>query len=170
MIVRGQTDYKGRHASSAPSAALLSMAALLAVATAACDAGPKSGRGFTLPEGDAARGEEVFVQLQCTDCHSVADRDDLREGVVPVLNVQLGGKTPRIATYGELVTSVINPSHRIAQRASGQPVETPEGESLMRNYNDVMTVAELIDLVAFLQDQYELEPVSPTQYPPYYGP
>ncbi len=38
---------------------------------AACNPGPKSGRGFVLPEGDAVRGEKAFVELKCYACHRV---------------------------------------------------------------------------------------------------
>ena len=52
---------------------LLTMSLLLSLA--GCQADPKSGRGFTLPEGDADRGQEVFAQLHCYNCHSVAGVD-----------------------------------------------------------------------------------------------
>ena len=42
------------------------------------------------------------------------------------------------------------------------------GESRMPNYNDVMTVQELIDLVAYLQPQYEVIRVTPLSYDTYY--
>jgi hypothetical protein len=38
----------------------------------------------------------------------------------------------------------------------------------MRNYNDVMTVQELVDLVTFLQAEYELEPYPNMKYRHYY--
>jgi hypothetical protein len=41
-----------------------------------------------------------------------------------------------------------------------------DGASQMRNYNDVMTVAQLADLVTFLQSHYTLVPYEPTHYPP----
>jgi hypothetical protein len=40
----------------------------------------------------------------------------------------------------------------------------------MVSYNDVMTVAQLIDLVAFVQSNYELSPYSRTNYPVYWVP
>ena len=46
-----------------------------------------------------------------------------------------------------------------------EAVET-EGQSKMTNYNDILTVSQLIDLVAFLEAHYELEPYDPTEYPP----
>lgn len=142
--------------------------ALIAVATmlAACDKGPTSSFGFSLPSGDISEGRAAFVKYQCADCHSVVGIDDLRAGIDPVLTVPLGGKTSRIKTYGELVTSVINPSHEISKKLPVAEVST-KGRSKMPNYNYVMTVSELIDLIAFLQAQYELEPFVPTVYPPY---
>ena len=139
---------------------------LFTAAIAACDGGPKSGRGFTLPEGDIEAGEAAFVRFQCNDCHAVDGREELRENIDPIMTVALGGKTTRIQTYGQLVTSVINPSHKISQKYSAEPVAI-DGVSRMRNYNDVMTVTEMSDIVAFLQDQYELEPVRPTTYQGY---
>lgn len=141
-------------------AAFLSFVLLLS----ACDMGPTSGLGFSLPEGDVEAGEQVFVKFRCTDCHSVAGREDLREGIEPKMTVPLGGETTRIQTYGQLVTSVINPSHKISQKYLAEEV-AENGTSKMRNYNDVLTVDELIDLVAFLQAQYQLQEYKPTQYP-----
>ena len=79
----------------------------------------------------------------------------------------LGGKVLRVKSYGELVTAIINPSHDLAK---GQPTEkvSKEGKSLMTNFNDVMKVSQMIDLVAFLQSHYEkLEPDYKSYYPYY---
>ena len=102
--------------------------------------------------------------MKCIDCHSVAGLDELREGVEPVMTVPIGGKTSHIDTYGQLVTSIINPSHKISGKSLQADV-TDNGESKMRNYNDVLTVTELIDLVAFLQAQYHIEEYDQTRYP-----
>jgi sulfur-oxidizing protein SoxX len=138
---------------------LVTLGALLS----GCDLGPQSGYGFTLPEGNPEQGERVFAQLGCTGCHVVAGRDDIERPDNPMLSIPLGGKvTTRIQTYGELVTSIINPSHKISH---GFPAEMAEpGESPMPSFNDVMTVSQLIDLVAFLQGQYELVPYERTVY------
>ncbi|MGI9284173.1 MAG: c-type cytochrome, partial [Pseudomonadales bacterium] len=107
-------------------------------------------------DGDVARGQQAFSKFKCNDCHSVAGLDELREGVEPVMTVPLGGETTRINTYGELVTSIINPSHKISKNHPSTQVEE-NGQSIMRNYNDVLTVTEMINLVAFLQAQYQLQ-------------
>ena len=71
-------------------------------------------------------------------------------------------------TYAELVTSVINPSHRIASGYSADELTDEAGDSKMRNYNDIMTVTDLIDLVAFLESHYELTGYPETHYVRYY--
>ena len=152
---------------SAKTSAKLTACVFTCLSAAAC-ADPKSGQGFTLPEGDVDSGKAVFAALDCSSCHSVSGHEDLRpEGTQPEMTVALGGQTPRVATYGELVTSIINPSHRLAQGYSREAVSI-DGVSRMRNYNDVMTVDELINLVTFLQAQYELTDYDRTYYYPYY--
>ncbi len=126
--------------------------------------GPKSSRGFSLPDGDVASGQQTFLKLRCNDCHSIAGLDELREGVEPVMTVPLGGETTHINTYGELVTSIINPSHRISRNHPSTSIEE-NGQSKMRNYNDTLTVTEMINLVAFLQAQYQLQEYYQTRYP-----
>lgn len=120
---------------------------------AACDQGPKSGQGFRLPDGDADRGRLVYIDKKCSSCHVIEGMEDLREELDLELEVPIGGMKTKIDTYGQLVTSVINPSHRIA-RAYRSEEYSADGVSMMRNYNDELTVSELIDLVAFLQAQY----------------
>jgi len=127
---------------------------------AACE--PQS-RGFSLPPGDPARGRDAFVSLGCPQCHTVAGEPELRVAE-PELSIVLGGRTTRVKTYGDLVTSVINPSHRLS--ATGPGTTNPDGTSTMRVYNDVMTVQQLVDVVTFLQDRYELY-IPQTQFPTY---
>ena len=148
---------------------VLTIGAAAVVASVGCMADPKSGKGFTLPDGDLAKGEATFASLQCNACHKIAGVDSLTaEGQESAASVILGGEVSRIKTYGELVTAIINPSHRLASGYEPEAVSV-DGESKMRNYNDVMTVTQLTDLVAFLQSKYELRKYDPTDYP-MYGP
>ncbi len=67
----------------------------------------------------------------------------------------LGGEVSHIETHGELVTSIINPSHEISRRYPRDQVA--DGDvSKMKAINERMTVAQLIDLTAFLQSKYKL--------------
>lgn len=128
--------------------------------------GPASSYGFTLPEGNVEYGQQYFVEFRCIDCHTVAGKEDellAPEGIDKVMEIPLGGTATRIATYGELVTSIINPSHKVSDQFRLSP-SIDEGQSMMRNYNAIMTVDELIDIVAFVQDQYELKPYKATNY------
>lgn len=132
----------------------------------ACEFGPDSPRGFALPRGDAERGQATFVELRCHDCHSaegVAQRDPAATDI----HLPLGGKSTRVTTYAALVTSIINPSHRYSSRLPRVVAEADDA-SRMPVYNELMTVQELIDLVAFLQPQYEVIVVSPNSYETYY--
>ena len=112
-------------------------------------------RGFKLPDGDIAGGKAAFTELACNDCHRIADID-INASANSGFDLILGGKTTSIKTYGQLLTSVINPSHKIARRYSTKPLDS-DGQSAMRSYNDVMTVQQLVDLVTFLEANYELE-------------
>lgn len=133
----------------------LATVALSLATLAGCGADRMSEKGFSLPAGNALDGQEAFVYLHCFECHFIEGLE-----LPPVESddnpyVQLGGKVSRVKTYGDLVTSIINPSHRLAP---GYPLETitEDGQSRMPVYNRYMTVQELIDIVAFLQPQYEV--------------
>ena len=125
-----------------------------AVLLAACDRDPMSERGFRLPEGNAMAGRETFQYMQCNQCHTIADETlPLVPGYEPY--VELGGQVTRVKTYGELVTSIINPSHKLAEGYAEELV-SEGGESKMYVYNGYMTIQELIDLVAYLQPHYDV--------------
>ena len=135
-----------------------------------CLPNPTSGRGFTLPEGDVKQGEVAFKRLHCNACHSVPGVDQLPSIVdadSPEVSVSLGGKVSRIKTYGELVSAIINPSHRLATGYAKDEIATEQGDSKMPTYNETMTVQELTDIVMFLQSKYKLKPYEPTHYPLY---
>ena len=122
--------------------------ALLPCVAAVAACGPESPFGFRLPDGDAAAGREAFVDLGCNACHEVAGVPiEYLEGVA---HVQLGGKTTHLRTYGELVTSIINPSHKIYPGIDRKLVQT-NNVSRMNDFSEVMTVRQLCDLVAFLE-------------------
>jgi hypothetical protein len=141
----------------------------LAVATtllSGCPMGPDSPRGFALPSGDVDAGRLAFMELRCNDCHS-AEGVELYNAEDTDIDFRLGGRSTRVTTYADLVTSIVNPSHRISKHYAREKVEE-HGQSRMHNYNDVMTVQELIDIVAFLQPQYEVIVVTPMSYETYY--
>jgi len=140
----------------------LTCATVLMTGLAACN--PNSS-GFALPPGDAEAGSRTFVELACQHCHSVAnDHSKFSDGHAEIHFV-LGGRTTRVRSYGDLVTSIINPSHKISGYPPSDTHTDADGQSNMQVYNDVMTVQQLIDLTTYLQNSYEI--VQP-QYQPYY--
>jgi len=132
---------------------LLVLAALTGLS--ACEADRMSEKGFSLPEGNALNGKEAFVYMHCIECHTVVDEEFPTLALAEPPYVELGGKVTRVKTYGELVTAIINPSHKLAR---GYPIEqvTNDSQSKMPIYNGYMTVQELIDIVSFLQPHYDV--------------
>jgi sulfur-oxidizing protein SoxX len=137
---------------------LSSLAALLA----ACSPAPESPRGFRLPDGDAASGQQAFLDLQCHACHKLPGVELPTINIAAPVTVMLGGPVTRVKTYGELVTAIINPSHKLIKRYPKDEVSS-DGQTFMPNMNELMTVSQLVNLVAYLQDKYHV--VLPTPYP-----
>lgn len=136
------------------------------IATAGCSTGPESPRGFSLPPGDAQRGQQMFVQLQCTACHTIAGMELPDPEEIFEVSVRLGGEVNQVKTYADLVTSIIHPSHKIVTQYPKQ-LAAEDGVSKMPIYNDLMTVTDLIDIVTFLESKYSLAPYKPTHYGPF---
>ncbi len=115
---------------------------------------------FPIMRGNVERGQEAFLANGCNLCHTVnavtlPDNARLR----PV-TVELGGDLIFAKTYGDLVTSIINPDHVISDKYLDQlPREARrEVDSSPMYVNPDMKVTELIDIVAFLNSKYRLLP------------
>jgi len=121
---------------------------------------------FVLPPGDKAAGKQAFLELKCNSCHSVTDQVEHAPLTPGAIHVELGGTVSRVKTYDDLVTSIINPSHRLS-RGTNLMTTTPEGESRMPVYNEVMSVQQLIDITSFLEPTYQVwvPPYAVYQYP-----
>lgn len=133
---------------------------LLAVVLVSCgDQRTRLSKGFRLPEGDVARGKAAFVELKCNLCHSV-DGEEI-PGIAAGSGHVLGGKIHRVKTYGELVTSIIDPKHDLAEDYAKKLDEGKReaAKSPMPPYNEIMTVKQMTDIVTFLHSHYsKLEP------------
>lgn len=134
------------------SAATIAIAFLLS----SCGSNENSPRGFRLPDGNAENGQMAFTKLGCIQCHSVAGvEDSFPTSAKRTTHVILGGEVRRVKTYGHLVTSIINPSHKIKDPTDESQTVEP-GVSVMPDLTGQMTVAEMIDLVAYLQPKYDV--------------
>ena len=128
-----------------------------------CIPGKESARGFRIPEGNAELGKVAFVDLDCIRCHSISGVEDIRLPEMPRdIHIVLGGETTRVKNYGQLVTSVIYPSHVILPKYREDFVDR-DGESEMADLTETMTVKQMIDLVTYLETTYEVVP-PPSSY------
>jgi len=134
---------------------------------ASCNYGPNSGRGFSLPEGNVDKGRAAFVELECNACHSVGDIEHVAGHEGLDINVALGGQATVIKTYGDLMTSVINPSYKTNRRHVYQNFVTEDGESKMVVDYETMTVQQLVDLVTYLESNYQYTPPTRNEYASY---
>ena len=140
---------------------LLAAAAAL-VTVAAC--APNTALRVQFPLGSVQRGREAFVALECNSCHRVDDAEIPPPPAPSPFNVVLGGHTPRIESYGDIITAIVNPSHRLARSyraAAGRDVPSPMAARFL---NEVMTTQQLVDIVAFLRTQYDYIPPPPPPY------
>jgi len=126
------------------------------VALSACTVESPAVKGFVLPEGDVARGEQVFIKFGCPGCHTIPGVDLPEMDPEPEILLEIGGEVYRIKNYGELLTSVINPVHVISPKYLSKLDESDRSKAStpMPYYGDTMTVTEMINLVAFLHDKY----------------
>lgn len=129
----------------------------LVVAMGGCDEDrTMSERGFRLPDGNETAGRETFLYMHCNQCHTIEGEElPAIPGFEPF--VELGGKVTRVKTYGELVTAIINPSHKLAD-GYAEDLVSENGKSKMYVYNGFMTVQELTDIVMYLQPHYDVIP------------
>jgi hypothetical protein len=110
------------------------------------------------------QGRAAFVKLNCTQCHTVVGETLTPAATDPSIVVPLGGEVLRVRTYGQLVSSIIDPSHIISPQYAGKYTDAT-GRSLMPDYNRTMTVQEMIDMVTFLQAHYRIKSPEPAYYP-----
>ncbi|HXF75431.1 MAG TPA: copper-binding protein [Methylomirabilota bacterium] len=96
---------------------------------------------FAMPRGDIEKGRAVFQKYACFVCHEVRGEE-----------FPPGSKSgPELSQMGPLhpleyfTESIVNPSAHAAKKD-----RSPDGKSLMPDYNERMTIQELIDLSTYL--------------------
>lgn len=132
---------------------------IVALAGIACSPPEKSATGFRLPDGDPEEGKAAFVTLRCNACHQVRGVELEPPVADPPVPVVLGGPVDYQPTDGRFVTSIVNPSHKLAPGYPAELIKSGDG-SRMADYSEVMTVRQLVDLLAFLHTRYDYSPPS----------
>lgn len=113
-------------------------------------------KGFRLPTGDDEAGKVAFTELGCLACHSVSESEIYPMPEHPAAwHVVLGGDVTMVKTYGELVTAIIHPSESIRPDVRATLVDE-QGRSVMPDLTRQMTTRQMIDLVTYLQHQYQV--------------
>jgi mono/diheme cytochrome c family protein len=103
---------------------------------------------FLVPPGDAARGREVFVALECFACHEVKGEQFPQASKTPP------GSGPALTGMGShhpaeyLAESIINPNRVIVL---GPGFTGADSFSKMPDYSDSLSIRQLVDLVAYLK-------------------
>lgn len=138
------------------------------IATVVCAAtlagcAPNTGLLVHFPLGNVTRGREAFVALECHACHRIEGIELPPPEHPSSMSVVLGGHTPRIETFGDIVTSIVNPSHRLA-RGYKPPSGSDKSPMAAVFLNDVMTTQQLVDLAAFLRTEYDYIPPPAAPY------
>ena len=108
--------------------------------------GVPPGWKFALPPGDPVKGRKAFVDFECFSCHQVKGEKfpPGKKGDVGPELTGMGGRHP--TDY--FLESLVNSNAVIVE---GPGFTGPDGLSKMPDYRDSMTVAQLIDLVAYLK-------------------
>jgi mono/diheme cytochrome c family protein len=146
------TDTAGHDRSAAPKAAPAPAAGprTLTMEELHRLGGVPRGWKFALPEGDAARGRQVFADLECFKCHAIKGE------TFPAVEPDARNAGPELTGMGThhpaeyFAESILLPD---AVVVSGPGHTGPDGRSIMPSYADAISVKQLVDLVAFIRSQ-----------------
>ncbi len=111
--------------------------------------GVPPGWQLRVPQGEPARGREVFVAMNCHTCHAVRGEN------FPQASTTLGPELTGMGAHhpaAYILESILNPNAVIVE---GPGYTGPDGRSIMPDYRDLLTVGQLIDLVAYLMSLRE---------------
>lgn len=102
---------------------------------------------LSIPEGDTEMGSETYIELKCYQCHKIEGES------FPISKEEEGGIGPDLTGIGSiqppsyLAESILDPNAVIIQ---GEGYVGVDGQSLMPEYHDTMTLRQLLDLTAYL--------------------
>ena len=113
--------------------------------------GVPRGWKFSVPDGDAARGRELFAELECYKCHEIKTAGFPSPSDGKYVGPELTGMG-RMHPAEYIAESILFPNAVIVD----EPGHTgPDGLSVMPSYADTLSVAQWLDLVAYLKSLTE---------------
>ena len=94
----------------------------------------------SFPDGDVIAGRRAFVDLQCIDCHRVAEDPNLPRGARAIAG-------PMLSSLGR------SSAHEVARKITSRDTGANEDllGSTMKDYTQQITARNLVDLVAYLR-------------------
>ncbi len=92
-------------------------------------------------QGNSLAGRHAFINLQCIDCHRVAEDPELPAGRQAIA----GPVLERMNRYGPR-----DLAQRITSRGTGASEEL--FNRTMKDYSEPMTARQLVDIVAYLRN------------------
>ena len=113
--------------------------------------------GFRFPGGDPEAGREAFIKLNCIQCHSVTGADLGNLKSARRLELALASKLRFVKKTENIITAITNPKHVITQQYKDILSKTEQQggiEPLMPDLTKDMSVRQLMDIVAFLDEAY----------------
>ena len=99
-----------------------------------------------LTTGNPAAGRQTYLELKCNTCHTVAG-EPIGAKLPRLPGPQLG-KELALQSPEQIADSIVAPRHIISDKPG--PWRKP-AHSNMGDYTHIMTVRQLIDLVAYLR-------------------
>lgn len=110
---------------------------------------------LVLPAGDPEAGKRAFAEHLCFSCHRVSDDPDYNTMPPLAQGPDLASSSHKDPGY--LATAIVAPNHSITrdhknlENADPEDFADAEGDSIMPDFNEVLTVRELIDLLSYLR-------------------
>jgi len=111
-------------------------------------------RSLIVPKGDASVGLTTFIDKGCYKCHLTGDVKLPKLEVEPKLSIQLGGNERSNWTRDRFAEAIMNPNHAVAPEYHLAKIISGDKfgaeNSPMLDFNDVLTLKDLINLTTFL--------------------
>lgn len=137
---------------------LLSVFALAVLCSgSSCFGQDKDSKPFRFPGGDPEEGRTAFVNLNCIQCHTVAEVVTPEPTGKRKLHLELGKEPRFVKRYEDIITAIANPRHVIQkqyQEILTSAQKAGEIEPLMPDLTSDMSARQLMDLTAFLHAVY----------------
>jgi mono/diheme cytochrome c family protein len=102
---------------------------------------------LVVSKGNPSAGRKAFQDLLCISCHRVKGESGFQKPIAGYDAPSLGYHE-KDRTASEVATSIILPSHNIAEEIKKR---IKSDVSPMTDYSDAITIRQLTDLVAYLR-------------------